>query len=79
MKNIKYKLKTDIAVFEIKKEPLGLWDLWINSMPTLTFQSPEDAVYAVINKKTGYSMWDNQEKVISEDLSLKNWALLKDD
>ena len=41
MKNIKYRLKTDIAVFEIKKEPLGLWDLWINSMPTLTFQSPD--------------------------------------
>ena len=54
MKNIKYRLKTDIAVFEIKKEPLGLWDLWINSMPTLTFQSPEDAAYAVVNKKTGY-------------------------
>ena len=79
MKNIKYKLKTDIAIFEIKKEPLGLWDLWINSMPTLTFQSPEDAAYAVVNKKTGYSVWDNQEKVISGDLSLKNWALLKDD
>ena len=79
MENIKYKLKTDIAIFEIKKEPLGLWDLWINSMPTLTFQSPEDAAYAVVNKKTGYSVWDNQEKVISEDLSLKNWALLKDD
>ena len=79
MKNIKYKLKTDIAVFEIKKEPLGLWDLWINSMPTLTFQSPEDAVCAVVNKKTGYSVWDNQEKVICEDLNLKNWAKLKDD
>ena len=79
MKNIKYKLKTDIAVFEIKKEPLGLWDLWINSMPTLTFQSPEDAVCAVVNKKTGYSVWDNQEKVIGEDLNLKNWAKLKDD
>ena len=79
MKNIKYKLKTDIAVFEIKKEPLGLWDLWINSMPTLTFQSPEDAAYAVVNKKTGYSVWDNQEKVISEDLNLKKWTQLKDD
>ena len=79
MKNIKYRLKTDIAVFEIKKEPLGLWDLWINSMPTLTFQSPEDAAYAVVNKKTGYFVWDNQEKVISEDLNLKKWAQLKDD
>jgi hypothetical protein len=24
MLNIKYKIKTDLAVFEIKKEPLGL-------------------------------------------------------
>ncbi len=79
MENMKYELKTDIAVFEIKKEPLGLWDLWINSMPTLTFQSPEDAAYAVVNKKTGYSVWDNQKKVISEDLNLENWAKLKDD
>ena len=31
--------------------------------------------YAVVNKKTGYSVWDNQEKVISEDLSLKKWAI----
>ena len=31
------------------------------------------------HKKTGYSMWDNQEKVISEDLNLKKWAQLKDD
>ena len=48
-------------------------------MPTLTFQSPEDAAYAVVNKKTGYSVWDNQEKVISEDLNLKKWAQLEDD
>tara|TARA_B110000008_G_scaffold271558_1_gene303175 strand:- start:461 stop:664 length:204 start_codon:yes stop_codon:yes gene_type:complete len=57
-----YKIKTDIAIFEIKTEPLGLWDLWINSMPTLTFSSPEEAVNAVIDKKTGYFAWDNQKK-----------------
>ena len=62
MKNIKYKLKTDIAISKLKKEPLGLWDLWINSMPTLTFQSPEDAAYAVVNKKTGYSVWIIRKK-----------------
>ena len=56
MSNKKYILKTDIATFEIKTEPLGLWDLWINSMPTLTFASPEDAANAVIEKKTGYSV-----------------------
>ena len=48
MSNIKYLLKTDIATFEIKKEPLGLWDLWVNSMPILTFASPEDAADAVV-------------------------------
>ena len=50
MSNIKYLLKTEIATFEIKKEPLGLWDLWVNSMPTLTFVSPEAAADAVVNK-----------------------------
>ena len=33
MPNKKYTLKTDLAIFEIKREPLGLWDLWVNSMP----------------------------------------------
>ena len=51
MSNIKYRMKTDISIFEIKKELLGLWDLWVNSMPTLTFKLPEDAVNAVIQKK----------------------------
>ena len=73
MSNIKYLLKTDIATFEIKKEPLGLWDLWVNSMPTLTFVSPADAADAVVNKKTGYSVWDSQDKLISDKLRVKNW------
>ena len=30
---IKIYTKTDIATFEIKTEPLGLWDLWINLCP----------------------------------------------
>jgi len=78
MLNIKYKIKTDLAVFEIKKEPLGLWDLWVNSMPTLTFTSPQDAVDAVINKKTGYSLWDSQEISIGSDLNIDNWEELKE-
>ena len=78
MLNIKYKIKTDLAVFEIKKEPLGLWDLWVNSMPTLTFNSPQDAVDAVINKKTGYSLWDSQEISIGSDLNIDNWEALED-
>ena len=73
MTDIKYRIKTDIAVFEIIKEPLGLWDLWVNSMPTLTFTSPEDAVNAVIQKKTGYSVWDSQIKSIDSSFNIKNW------
>ena len=73
MSNIKYLLKTDIATFEIKKEPLGLWDLWVNSMPTLTFVSPEAAADAVVNKKTGYSVWDSQDKLISDKMKLGKW------
>jgi len=76
--NFKYKLKTDIAIFEIKKEPLGLWDLWVNSMPTLTFESPEDAVNAVINKNTGYSVWDMQENLNHDQLKIENWVKIED-
>jgi len=75
--NFKYKLKTDIAIFEIKKEPLGLWDLWVNSMPTLTFESPEDAVNAVINKNTGYSVWDIQENLNYDQLKIENWIKIE--
>lgn len=77
MSNFKYKLKTDIAIFEIKKEPLGLWDLWVNSMPTLTFESPEDAVNAVINKNTGYSVWDMQENLKYDQLRIENWIKIE--
>lgn len=79
MSNIKYKLKTDLAVFEIKKEPLGLWDLWVNSMPTLTFSSPEGAAQAVGTKKTGYAVWDNQDKNFKDDFNISNWEELPDD
>lgn len=73
-----YKIKTEIAIFEIKMEPLGLWDLWVNSMPTLTFSSPEEAANAVIQKKTGYSLWDSQDEKISEDFKLEYWDEIKD-
>jgi len=79
MSKIKYLLKTDIANFEIKIEPLGLWDLWINSMPTLTFASPRDAANAVIEKKTGYLVWDSQEKKFGNEFSIDNWEKLDDD
>ena len=73
MNSMIYRIKTDIALFEIKKEPLGLWDLWVNSMPTLTFESPQEAANAVLIKKTGYSIWDNQEKTISDYFKIENW------
>tara|TARA_Y200000002_G_C22254172_1_gene485141 strand:- start:45 stop:284 length:240 start_codon:yes stop_codon:yes gene_type:complete len=79
MSKKQYKIKTEIATFEIKMEPLGLWDLWVNSMPTLTFASPEEAANAVIQKKTGYSLWDNQEKKISNDLKIERWEEIADD
>ena len=74
-----YKMKTTIATFEIKMEPLGLWDLWVNSMPTLTFATPEDAASAVADKKTGYSLWDNQVEKISIDLKIENWEIIKEE
>ena len=78
MPKIKYKIKTDIAIFEIKTEPLGLWDLWINSMPTLTFPSPQEAANAVINKKTGYAIWDNQQKKINDNFKIENWEKISE-
>ncbi len=55
---MKYKLETDVSTFEIQKEPLGLWDLWVDNMPTLTFQSPEEAALAVYEQQSGYTTWD---------------------
>ena len=43
-------------------------------MPTLTFASPEDAANAVINKKTGYSIWDNQTEKFGSEFSIENWS-----
>ena len=78
MPNKKYTLKTDLAIFEIKREPLGLWDLWVNSMPTLTFESPEVAANAVNEKRTGYAVWDNQEKEIHIYFNSGNWEQSSD-
>ncbi len=59
---MKYKLETDISIFEIQKEPLGLWDLWVDNMPTLTFQTPEEAAQAVYSQQSGYTTWDLLEE-----------------
>lgn len=55
---MKYKLETEISKFEIKKEPLGLWDLWVDGMPTLTFSTPEEAAMAVYEQNSGFTTWD---------------------
>ena len=59
---MKYKLETDISTFEIQQEPLGLWDLWVDNLPTLTFSTPEEAAIAVYEQQTGYTIWDQLEK-----------------
>ncbi len=71
--------KNRFSNFWIKNEPLGLWDLWVNSMPTLTFISPEEAAEAVGAKKTGYAVWDNQDKKFKDDFNISNWEELPDD
>ena len=59
---MKYKLETDVSTFMIQIEPLGMWDLWVNDMPTLTFSTPEEAAKAVYEQNSGYIIWDQLEK-----------------
>ncbi len=67
---MEYTLDTDVAKFEIHQEPQGLWDLWVDGMPTLTFESPEDAARSVYNKRTGYVVWDQlDEHSAPEDIN----------
>ena len=67
---MKYKLETEISTFEIQQEPLGLWDLWVDNLPTLTFSTPEEAATAVYKQRTGYTIWDQLEQHNApEDLS----------
>ena len=74
---MKYKLVTDTSTFEIQKEPLGLWDLWVDYMPTLTFHSPEEAALAVYEQNSGYTNWDLlEEHTAPKDLS--GWQLVED-
>lgn len=58
---MEYELKTEVAHFFIRREPLGLWDLWVDEMPTLTFSSPEEAALAVYRQRSGYTVWDQLE------------------
>ena len=70
---MEYTLDTDVAKFEIHQEPLGLWDLWVDGMPTLTFESPEEAARSVYNKRTGYVVWDQLDEHSAPD-SIDGWT-----
>ncbi len=59
---VKYKLKTSVSEFVIHQEPLGLWDLWVDDMPTRTFPTPDDAARAVYEQDSGYIVWDQLEE-----------------
>ena len=73
---MKYKLETELSKFEIIHEPLGLWDLWVDNMPTLTFKTPEEAAIAVFEQRTGFTTWDMLEKHDApKDLS--GWQVIK--
>ena len=54
----------------IRQEPLGLWDLWVDGMPTLTFSTPDAAAKAVYEQDSGYIVWDQlKEHSAPQDLS----------
>ena len=67
---MKYKLDTNVSKFVIQQEPLGLWDLWVDGLPTLTFKTPEEAAKAVYSQNSGYTVWDQlEEHQAPEDLN----------
>ena len=71
-----YRLKTPIAEFELRQEPLGMWDLWVDGVTTSTFPKPEDAAAAVQQKDSGYTLWDNDE--FEAPISLDGWETVND-
>lgn len=70
---MEYVLITNTAKFEIRQEPLGLWDLWVNGMPTLSFETPQDAAHAVYNQRSGYTVWDQLEQHDAPD-NIDSWT-----
>ena len=67
---MEYFLETDIAKFEIRQEPLGMWDLWVNGMPTITFDSAQAAARSVRQGRSGFVGWDTlEENNAPEDIS----------
>lgn len=74
---MKYKLETDVSTFVIQQEPLGMWDLWVDGMPTRTFHTPEDAAKAVHEQRSGYAVWDQLEQH-SAPTNLSGWQQTED-
>ena len=74
---MKYKLETEVSTFEIQKEPLGLWDLWVDNLPTLTFKTPEEAAQAVYEQNSGYTTWDLLEEHPAPK-ELSGWKKIED-
>lgn len=74
---MKYKLETEVSIFEIQEEPLGLWDLWVDNMPTLTFETPEEAAIAVYQQNTGYTVWDMLDKHTAP-ADISGWQRIKE-
>ena len=70
---MEYAFNTDVAKFVIRSEPLGLWDLWVDEMPTITFQTPELAARAVYEQRTGYVIWDQLEEHNAPE-GLQGWT-----
>ncbi len=71
---MEYILETNIAKFEIRQEPLGMWDLWVDGMPTLAFETPQDAARSVYDQHTGYIIWDQLEQHDAPE-SIDGWTL----
>ncbi|MEG3591939.1 MAG: hypothetical protein VX354_01360 [Pseudomonadota bacterium] len=70
---MRYQLITKIVEFEIKQEPLGMWDICVDGMPTLSFTTPEDAAIAVFSKSAGYTDWDNSDSSHTAPKDLSGW------
>lgn len=70
---MEYILETDVAKFEIRQEPLGLWDLWVDGMPTITFESAEAAAQSVRDGRSGFVVWDQLEENNAPD-DISGWT-----
>ena len=47
-----------------------MWDLWVNGMPTITFDSAQAAARSVYQGRSGFVGWDTlEENNAPEDIS----------